>query len=248
MKPKEIKTTNMDWEKFAPVFGSWADKIKPFFDQGGFDPIYKFLREEVSKGKKVAPASINTYRCFTETPLEELKVVIVCQDPYAKFVNDQPIASGVAMDCSITARVQPTLQQFYDGIEVELFNGLNLNYINDHDLSYLSKQGVLLLNTAFTVEKDKPNSHMMVWKDFIKFIFTEVLSTTGVPILFLGKEAGKYEVYTKKTNPTFVASHPVSASYAGKKWDTQGVFTAINKVIWDSNKETILWLNIEPLF
>lgn len=246
MKPK-VKT-KLDWEKFEPLFGSWARLIKPFFDSGGFDPIYKFLRLQVSRGKKIAPDSINTYRCFVETPYEELKCVIVCQDPYAKFINGQPIASGVAMDCSISARVQPTLQQFYNGIEVELFNGLNLNYINDYDLSYLSKQGVLLLNTALTVEKDKPNSHMLIWKDFIKFIFTEVLSITGVPILFLGKEAGKYDVYTSKTNPTFIASHPVSASYSGKMWDTKGVFTEINKCIWNTNKETILWLNIDPPF
>jgi len=239
---------NLDWKKFEPMFGTWASRIKPFFESGQMNKVYAFLKEQTSKGKKIAPASSNTFRCFVETPFAELKCVIVCQDPYAKFVGNDPVASGVAMDCSVTARTQPTLQQFYNGIETELFNGLELNYINTYDLSYLANQGVLLLNTAFTVEKDKPNSHMVIWKEFTTFLLKEVIGPTGVPVLFLGKEAGKIASLVEKTNPTFIASHPVSASYSGKKWDTEGVFTKISKVIYDSNGETISWLYIDPPF
>ncbi len=152
------------------------------------------------------------------------------------------------MDCSITARVQPTLQNFYRGIEEELFNGLNLNYINDYDLGYLSAQGVLLLNVALTVEKDKPSSHLDIWAPFTKFLLTEVISTTGVPILYLGAQARAFAVLTAKTNPCYVLNHPASASYTGKVWETEGVFTKINTNIWNSNKETILWLNIDAPF
>jgi uracil-DNA glycosylase len=240
-----MTVVNLDWKKFEPMFGTWAPRIKPFFESGKMNKVYSFLKEQAAKGKKIAPASINTFRCFTETPYEELKCVIVCQDPYSKFIGDEPIASGVAMDCSLTARVQPTLQQFYNGIETELFNGLNLNYINEYDLSYLTQQGVLLLNSAFTVEKDKPNSHMVIWHEFTTFLFKEVIGPTGVPVLFLGKEAGKLFTMVEKTNPTFFASHPVSATYSGTRWDTKGVFTQINNSIWDSNKDTILWLNVE---
>jgi uracil-DNA glycosylase len=242
------KKTKLEWKKFEPLFGTWASRIKPFFDASGFDPIYEFLRGEAKRGKQIAPASINTYRVFKETDIRELKAVIVCQDPYAKFINNTPIASGVAMDCSITARVQPTLQQFYNGIEKELYDGLNLEYINTYDLSYLSQQGVLLLNTALTVEKDKPGSHGKVWEDFTIFLLKNVIAPTGVPILFMGKEAGSFEPAVCLTNPTFTVKHPASASYSGKMWDTEGAFTFINKHIWDSNQETILWLNIDPPF
>ena len=104
--------TKLDWKKFEPLFGTWADRIKPFFDAGGFDPIYDFLKGESRKGKQIAPASMNTYRAFTECDFRELKCVIVCQDPYAKFIGGAPVASGVAMDCSVTARNQPTLTKF----------------------------------------------------------------------------------------------------------------------------------------
>ena len=240
--------TQLDWKKFAPLFGTWADKIKPFFDNGGLDPVYSFLRGQAQAGKQIAPASMHTYRAFIETPIDELKVVIVCQDPYFKFINGSPVASGVAMDCSITARIQPTLQNFYDGIEEEMFNGLNLNYINTHDLSYLSSQGVLLLNAALTVEKDKPGSHSEIWAPFTNFLLTEVISTTGVPILYLGAQAGAFAVLTAKTNPCYVLNHPASAAYAKVKWDTQGVFTKISRDIFKSNKDTIMWLPIDAPF
>jgi hypothetical protein len=224
--------TSLDWKKFAPLFGTWADKIKPFFDEGGLDPVYSFLRSQAQAGKQIAPASMHTYRAFIETPIDELKCVIVNEEPYSKFIGASPVASGVALDCSITARVQPELQNFYNGIEEEMFNGLNLNYINDYDMNYLSSQGVLLINSAFTVEKDKPGSHLAI-------------ASTGVPVLFLGKTQ-RYEGLVTNTNPIYKLDSP--SSTIGIKWDTKGTFTAISKDIWKSNKETILFLNIDPPF
>jgi uracil-DNA glycosylase len=238
-------STKLDWDKFEPLFGTWAPRIKPFFDKGGFDPIYAFLKTEAKAGKQIAPASINTFRAFKETPFEELKCVIVCQDPYAKFIDNQPIASGVCMDCSLTARIQPTLQQFYNGIEAELYNGLNLDYISTYDLSYLSNQGVLLLNAALTVERDKPGSHVAIWSPFTTFLFKEIIGPTGVPIIFLGKDAGSFEYLVKDTNFTYKLKHPVAAAYSGGKWDTQDTFTEVNRNLQRSNNETIMWLHIE---
>jgi uracil-DNA glycosylase len=240
--------TKLKEDSLAPRFGTWWKKIRPFWASGGFDPVYSFLRAQSQAGKQICPASMHTYRAFVETPFEELKCVIVCQDPYFKFVNGSPIASGVALDCSITARVQPSLQNFYSGLEKELFDGLNLNYVQDYDLSYLSAQGVLLLNAALTVEKDKPNSHMDIWEPFTKFLLQEVISTTGVPVLFVGKEASRFELLLAGTNPTYTLSHPASSAYTGRPWETEGVFTKINKNIWESNEETIMWLLVDPPF
>jgi len=240
--------TKLDWKKFEPLFGTWADRIKPFFDEGGFDPIYEFLRGQTKDGRQIAPASMNTYRVFKETDYRELKCVILCQDPYFKFINGAPVASGVAMDCRATARLQPTLQKFYGGIEKELFNGLNLNYVDIDDLSYLSNQGVLLLNAALTVEKDRPGSHMAIWHPFTTFLLKEVIGPTGVPVLFLGKEAGHLEPLVCLTNPTFTAKHPASAAYTGGVWDSEGCFEWLNRHILDSNNETVCWLHIDPPF
>lgn len=241
-----MKKTNLDWKKFAPLFGTWASRIKPFFDEGGFDPVYSFLRAQSQAGKQIAPASMHTYRALIETPLDELKAVIICQEPYSKFVNGSPVASGVALDCSITARTQIELQNFYNGIEKELFKGLTLNYINTHDVGYLTSQGILLLNASFTIEKDKPNSHLQIWKPFMEYLLKEVIGPTGVPILMLGSEIVPLSLLVAKTNPCYVLNQP--SSIIGKEWDTEGVFTKISKNIQESNNETIMWLNIECPF
>jgi uracil-DNA glycosylase len=238
----------MEWSKLSERFGSWSSRIKPFYDKGGFDPIYKTLIAKSKSGIQIAPSGINTYRAFKETNFNDLKAVIVTQDPYFKFINDQPIATGVAMDCSLSARAQPTLKQFYNGIEKELYDGLELNFIQRYDLGYLCEQGILLLNTALTVEKDKPGSHMDIWEDFTIFLLKEVIGPTGVPVLFLGKEAAKFEPTIMMTNPTHTALHPASAAYTGGCWNPDGAFVWLNEHIWKSNNETIMWLPIELPF
>ena len=128
---------------------------------------------------------------------------------------------------------------------------MNLNdihYIQDDNLSYLSSQGVLLLNAALTVEKDKPGSHLEIWAPFTNYLLSEIIATTGVPVLYLGSQAAQLSVVTATTNPSYVLNHPAHAAYTGKPWETEGVFTKINKHIWDSNKDTILWLPLDPPF
>lgn len=239
----------MEWAKFKGMFHeSWHSVMQPFIESKECDEIYKFLKTESQKGKKIAPQSINTYRAFYETSLDELKCVIVGMDPYYKFVNDIPVADGLLFGCSITEKVQPSLQQFYNGIEQEIYNGLNLNYINTHNVRYLANQGVLMLNSALTVEKDKPGSHTEVWESFMIYLLKEVISKTAVPILFLGKEAQKYAGMCELTNNVFILSHPASASYSGTKWDTKGTFKEIGRIVWEQQEDSILWLNIDPPF
>jgi uracil DNA glycosylase len=69
--------TKLNEEKFSPLFGDWWKVIRPFWEDGGFDPIYDFLKFESRRGRKIAPLSSDTYRCFKETPLDKIKVVIL---------------------------------------------------------------------------------------------------------------------------------------------------------------------------
>lgn len=85
----------MEWSTLEPRLGSWASKIKPFHDRGGFKPIYEFLKGQSKMGAKIAPISLCTYRVFKEVKFEDLRAVIVCQDPYFKFIGDVPVATGL---------------------------------------------------------------------------------------------------------------------------------------------------------
>jgi uracil-DNA glycosylase len=151
------------------------------------------------------------------------------------------------MGCSVTGKLQPSLEQFYGGIERELHKGLNLKYDKNPDVSYLAKQGVLMINAALTTEMNKAGSHIALWEPFVKHFF-QCIETEGAPIIFLGKDAAKYKKYVAPFKWVFTASHPASASYKNTEWDTEGVFGAVNKVLKDNNNFNIVWLDEEPPF
>lgn len=237
----------MEWEKFKDKFHeSWHAKMRPFIESDECNAIYEFLKKESKRGKNIAPLSSVTYRCFQETPLDELKVVMVGMCPYHTFYNGEPVADGLLMGCSVTGRLQPSLEKFYDGVEKELYDGLSLNHVKNPDVSYLAKQGVLMYNAALTTEMNKAGSHIELWEPFTKFILEEIVTPTGVPVIFLGKDASKYEKYTSPFSWNFVLTHPASAAYKQSDWNTEGVFTKVNKVLKDNNNFHIEWLDKVP--
>lgn len=237
----------MNWENFKDQFHeSWHAKMRPFIESEQCDDIYKFLKAESKRGKKIAPSSANTFRCFKMTPFDDIKVVMIGMCPYHTFANDQPVADGLLMGCSITGKLQPSLLKFYEGIEQELHDGLNLNYVKNPDVSYLAKQGVLMYNAALTTEMNKAGSHISIWEPFTKYLLEEVLLLNGVPVVFLGKDAARYVRNVTPFAWTFVLPHPASAAYKQCEWDTENVFGKVNKIIKDNNNLEIQWLDVVP--
>ena len=233
----------MIWENFKDHFHeSWHNKMRPWIESEDCDKVYEFLKKEGRRGKQIAPLSHHTFRCFKETPLDELKVVFMGLCPYHTFRNGQPVADGLLMGCSVTNYPQPSLDNFYGGIERELYKGLNLHFIKDPDVSYLARQGVLMTNVALTTEKNKPGSHVGIWENFTIRFLSDILFGVGVPIVFLGKDAGKYQKYVPPFTWSFVISHPASAAYSHTEWDTEGIFRKLNKILKDTNDYKINWI------
>lgn len=233
----------MIWEKFKDCFHeSWHNKIKQFIESEECDVIYEYLKSESKRGKVIAPFSHDVYRCFKETPLTELKVIIVGTCPYPLVRNGVPIADGLLLGCSTSTGLQPSLQQFYDGIERELHNGFSLNTIKPLDVSYLAHQGVLMYNAALTTEVNKMGSHLELWDSFNNYLFTNVFAFSGIPTIFLGKEAAKNRKYLTGFDWQFPITHPGLASYKNGDWDTEGTFTKVNKIIKENNGFEINWL------
>ena len=233
----------MQWQKFKDNFHpSWWNKIQPFIESKECDAIYEFLKKEGKRGKKIAPISSLTYRAFLETPLDQCKVAIVGLCPYHSAKNGVLIADGLCMSCSISGSLQPSLEKFYEGLENELYNGLNLNLTRTPDLSYLAKQGVLLFNAALTTEFGKVGSHLEIWEPFTKYVIEEALGYTSIPIIFLGKEAAKFKRYVTPFTHSFILDHPAYAARTTAEWDTKGVFKKVNQIIWENNGEKIKWM------
>lgn len=237
----------MDFEKFKDYFHpSWHDKMKPFIESNECDDIYKYLKSESQRGKKIAPLSSNVYRCFFETPLNDVKLVILGMCPYHTFKNNEPIADGLLMGCSITNHNQPTLDQFYNAIERELYNGVCLDAAKPADVRHLAAQGVLMMNAALTTEMNKAGSHLAIWEPFTSYVFKEIISTLGVPVIYLGKEAAKFERYSAPFTWHFPISHPASASYRSGDWDSEGAFKAVKNILKQNNDYEIDWLDTCP--
>lgn len=231
----------MEFESFKPLMHhSWHNKLKPFIESKECDVIYRYLKKESGRGKEIAPLSNNVYRCFQETKLEDVKVVMMGYCPYHTFYKGIPVADGLLMGCSNNKRMQPSLINFYDAIERELYGGEEMSHPND--VSYLARQGVLMLNAALTTERNKPGSHFKLWEPFIKYLFENVLDVTGAPIIFLGKDASKYKSYAPPFTWTFELSHPASASHSGTTWESEGVFKAVNKILKENNNYEIQWM------
>ena len=233
----------MIWDNFKEKFHeSWHDKMKPFIESEECDKIYAHLKSESKRGKMIVPHSENVFRCFKETPLNEVKVIIVGMCPYHVLRSGVPVADGLLMGCSTTGALQPSLEQFYGGIERELYNGFALDRAKDPDVSYLAHQGVLMYNAALTTEVNKAGAHLDLWEPFNDYLFTNVFAFSGIPTIFLGKEASKVRRYLTGFDWQFPISHPASASYRNGEWSTEGVFKRVNTLIKENNGYTIDWL------
>lgn len=240
----------MNWNKFEDQFHeSWHNKIKPFIESKECDRMYAKLKEKSKEGRKIAPLSVNTFRAFKETSFSDLKVVLLGYCPYHTFINNEPVADGLMFSCSVTGKQQPSLKLFTKGLEKDVYNGLKLDFNQDlSDLKYLANQGILLWNSALTVEKDKPGSHQQIWEPFTKYVLENVLAYTGIPIIFIGKDAQYYERYvTPLTHGyTFSIEHPAAAARDNRDWDTKGVFKKVTDMVKKFNGDEIYWLDEVP--
>lgn len=238
--------TKLSWEKFEPLFGNWASKFKPFFDKGGFDSIYEYLKDRAKLNHRIAPVSSLVWRAFKETDINNIKVIIIGLSPYHTFVNNVSICDGLALSCSITKKMQPSLKTLVEAWQKECYNGIS-DKVKNPDLSYLAAQNILLINAALTTEMGKVDKHLPIWEPFMKYLLEEVVGYTGIPIIFLGNEATKLQKYVTPFTHMFFLKHPSYYARIDQEMETNGVFNKVNQIIRENNGKEfeIKWLCTE---
>lgn len=204
-------------DSFEPLFGSWFDFFKPFLQTKAFEDIFIDLKSRANRGKIIFPYSStlqkkcpkwkgsNTmFRCFKETDISSLKVVFVGLSPYYTIVDGKPIADGLAFS-TYSKPLPPSLEAFYNGVEADVYNGLNLNMERSPSLQFLAKQGVLLMNSALTCEPQMPTVHTELWQPFMEYFFKKLNNTfSNLDIVFFGEEAQQYAKFiAEQTNLEF---------------------------------------------
>ena len=216
---------------------TWDD----FFEVEKKKPYWKTLTsfwDEQYATKTVFPERESIFNAFYLTPLSEVKVVIIGQDPYHEVGQ----AMGLAFSVPNTCKVPPSLINIFKEIEIEF--GRPCDKVGD--LTYLAKQGVLLVNTILTVEEGKPKSHKI--KEYSIFMrnLLGFLDNLEQPMVFMlwGGNAQKYEQYvTNKNHLVIKRTHPSPLGANQGGWFNENTFKICNEFLKSKKTKTIEWCN-----
>ena len=216
----------------------WSTILNPFVDSPSFDNVFNFLESAVSNGQRFTPPFKDVFNAFKECTYDNLKVVIVGQDPYPQLGS----ADGLAFSCSKKSKAEKSLQYILKQTIGDFTNTGRVMYTPEEcDLRRWANQGVLLINTAFTVEVNKIGSHYNLWKPFTTYLFNNLNKDKKNTIFILmGKKAEEWETLLPDCK-ILKCSHPASAAYKGGEWDHNDVFNKANLVLKKQDKSLINW-------
>jgi uracil-DNA glycosylase len=209
---------------------SWYSALRMFMQGGEFTKIVDTLLQEFTLGYRLTPKMLHLFRAFELTKMEEVKVVIYTQQ-LSPFVGAY---SGIAYDQSLKARVDNPLRYFSREME-ETIPG----YVLKTDLSYLSKQGVLLLPSALTTLIDKPDSHLELWHPFMNGLFqTFKYDLPDAVYVLIGEKVHWREESLAKESVVIKAPIPEHQMPMG--WESKA-FVKINEELVKKGKSPINW-------
>lgn len=223
-----------------------------FFDEGNewneffeniqkkeyFQKLMKFVNEEYQT-KIIYPLKENLFNAFKLTPLQDVKVVILGQDPYPNPNQ----AMGLAFSVPEGIKLPPSLKNIYKEIISE-FN-LSIDLPQSGDLTYLAQQGVLLLNPYLTVVAGKPLSHKIKEYDYLFKDIMLKLNSLDKPIVFMlwGNNAKKHHKYlTNEKHMVLETAHPSPLSANQGGWFGSNCFLKANEFLKENNLNEIKWI------
>ena len=215
----------------------WARVLKDFIHSADFDNIIVELAKQAKDGKRFTPTMKNWFRAFEECPYDELKVIIIGQDPYPGLGH----ADGISFSLSQTDDMQPSLKYLLNAVNKTVYD--NAQVSTDKDLTRWANQGVLMLNTALTTNVGKIGQHYLIWKAFSAYLFNYLTwYNSGLIYVYLGKKAEEWAPAVNDNNYKFFVTHPAAASYTGsKEWDSKNVFVEIKDLLKKNNNFDIEW-------
>jgi uracil-DNA glycosylase len=202
----------MTEEEISKSLSAFPGQWDSFLSEEKKKDYYARLVKEITRrylSEKVYPPYQQVFTAFSLTPLDEIKCVIIGQDPY--FNEGQ--ANGLAFSVAPGVRLPPSLLNIYK----ELFYEFGYPIPKNGDLSPWAKQGVLLLNASLTVHEGEPNSHAgLGWQTFTDDVIS-LLNKLDRPIVYLLWGSYAYKKKELITNPKALIIHtahpsPLSAS------------------------------------
>ena len=182
---------------------SWKDALAEEFGKPYFESLVRFLHKEKAEGQMIYPPGSQIFRAFDLTPVQNLKVVILGQDPY----HGPGQAHGLSFSVSAGVPAPPSLKNIFKEIESDL--GVRMS--GYPDLEKWARQGVLLLNAVLTVRAGTPTSHSKIgWEEFTDAVMRYISDNCeGVVFLLWGNFArSKSALIDHSRHHVLEAAHP----------------------------------------
>jgi uracil-DNA glycosylase len=213
----------------------WKQALQEEFDKPYMRELGEFLRAEKAAGKVIYPPGPLIFNALNSTPLDQVKVVIIGQDPY--HGPDQ--AHGLCFSVQPGVKTPPSLVNIYK----ELKRDLNIDIPAHGCLQHWAEQGVLLLNTTLTVEQAMAGSHAgRGWQLFTDKVI-EVVSAHQPRLVFLlwGAHAQSKEKLIDTTKHLALKSVHPSPLSAHRGFIGNGHFSRCNKFLEHNGMQPIDW-------
>ena len=180
---------------------SWDLVLQEEMKKSYFRYIKDFIKEE-RLSKTIYPPANDLFNAFKLTDFKDIKVVILGQDPY----HGEKEAMGLSFSVRRGVRTPPSLRNIFKELKDDI--GVERE---DTDLSSLAKQGVFLLNTVLTVEKDKANSHKDIgWEIFTDFVIKQINEKLNNVVFILWGRSARYKkkLITNPSHYIIESAHP----------------------------------------
>ncbi|HWI86990.1 MAG TPA: uracil-DNA glycosylase, partial [Sphingomonas sp.] len=156
---------------------SWLEPLRKEFDDPYMQALRQFLVAEKQAGRRIFPRSSNWFRALDLTPLEEVRVVILGQDPY----HGEGQAHGLCFSVPPGVRTPPSLVNIYKELEADL----GIPPAHHGFLEHWAEQGVLLLNAVLTVQMGMAASHQgRGWERFTDAVI-RLINARAAPVVFM---------------------------------------------------------------
>ena len=216
------------------ITNDWLEPLNSEFRKGYYSQLYNFVKDEYSKTVVYPPAE-DIFNAFHFTPLKDVKVLLLGQDPY----HNEHQAHGLSFSVQPGQDIPPSLVNIYK----ELHDDLGCYIPNNGYLKKWADQGVLLLNTVLTVRAHQANSHQgHGWEQFTDAVI-QAVNAQDRPIVYMLWGAPARRKKAMLTNPKHLileAPHPSPLS-AYRGFFGCKHFSKANEFLKASGLEPIDW-------
>ena len=233
--------TQAIWQKahLDQLHDSWLRVLQPCLKQPQIEVLASFLGQELNQSDTLLPPQKDWFNAFKLTPFDQVKVVVLGQDPYHGIEQGQAQAHGLSFSVNKGIKVPPSLSN----ILKELKADLGIEAATHGDLSQWAQQGVLLLNTVLTVAQSRAGAHQGKGWESLTDLVIQTLNKERFGLVFMlwGKSAQqKSRLIDASKHCVLEAVHPSPLS-AYRGFFGCGHFSKANAYLAEQGLTAIDW-------